>query len=253
MKSRADFVQFLDDALQHGTYQDGHINGLQVEGHIEISRVGVAVDAGESTILKAVALGVDFLITHHGLFWEKAVAITGPMRRIVGTLLEHGINLYAAHLPLDGHVEWGNNHTLARLLGLENVVSAIPYRGATIGCIGENPSTQSVADICTTLGKLPGALQPIYCAAFGAQPPRRICIVSGAGADALTRAESDGFDTLITGEPRQYIYHYAQERGLNVICAGHYATETVGVCELGKALAARFDVPWIFIEDPTGI
>lgn len=253
MKSRIEIVQFLDTALNHGRFQDGHVNGLQVEGPDQVGSVGVAVDAGESTINMAAAAGVDFLIVHHGLFWEKAVAITGPMRRVLGTLLEHGINLYGVHLPLDGHMEWGNNVTLARMLGLSEISAAIPYRGAQIGCIGTNAKHYTVSDFTARLSQLPGALQPVYTAAFGPSTPMKVCIVSGAGADALMRAAEDGFDTLITGEPRQFAYHYAKERQLNIICAGHYATETVGVSELGKALQQAFGLPWQFLADPTGI
>jgi putative NIF3 family GTP cyclohydrolase 1 type 2 len=45
----------------------------------------------------------------------------------------------------------------------------------------------------------------------------------------------------------------AEELGINLLYAGHYATETFGV----KALAARhgqdFGLPWTFIDRPTGL
>ena len=43
------------------------------------------------------------------------------------------------------------------------------------------------------------------------------------------------------------------ELGLNVVYAGHYATEVLGVKALAEKLAARFDVSWSFVDHPTGL
>lgn len=76
------------------------------------------MDAGEAIFRKALEEEVDFLIVHHGLFWGKPFPIVGHHKRRLETLFQGGINLYAAHLPLDAHEEVGNNFVLARELGL---------------------------------------------------------------------------------------------------------------------------------------
>jgi putative NIF3 family GTP cyclohydrolase 1 type 2 len=43
------------------------------------------------------------------------------------------------------------------------------------------------------------------------------------------------------------------EWGLNVLYAGHYATETLGVRALGARLGQQFDLPWEFHDHPTGM
>jgi putative NIF3 family GTP cyclohydrolase 1 type 2 len=43
------------------------------------------------------------------------------------------------------------------------------------------------------------------------------------------------------------------EWGLNVIYAGHYATETLGVQALASHLGERFDLEWEFHDHPTGL
>ena len=103
------------------------------------------------------------------------------------------------------------------------------------------------------LSKLPGARLPLLQLAFGPGVPERVCIVTGAGADAVFRHREERFDTLVTGEPRQSVFHYAKEHKLNVIFGGHYATETIGVCETAKAVEKKFGVPWVFLDEPTGI
>jgi putative NIF3 family GTP cyclohydrolase 1 type 2 len=43
------------------------------------------------------------------------------------------------------------------------------------------------------------------------------------------------------------------EYGINVIYAGHYATETFGVKAVGQALNDRFGIEWSFLDHPTGM
>jgi putative NIF3 family GTP cyclohydrolase 1 type 2 len=81
----------------------------------------------------------------------------------------------------------------------------------------------------------------------------RVGIVTGAGGSMIAEAKAAGLDTLITGEGKHHSYFDAEELGVNVFYAGHYATETVGVKALGGRLAARFDLPWSFIDHPTGL
>lgn len=253
MASRNKIIEFLDQKLRITSITDSSLNGLQVEGADEVALVAVAVDAGQSVIRRAAQLGAQMIIVHHGLLWDKAFPLVGPARETFRLLFDHNINFYAVHLPLDAHEEWGNNFTLGRLLSLRDLRPAVPHRGTDIGCIGENSDKLSLEEMRGRLAKLPGGERTSTVLPFGPKIPQRVCIVSGSGADALGRAKGDGFDTLITGEPRQFAYHFAQEQNLNVIFAGHYATETVGVQELGKALEAEHDVQWKFIDEPTGI
>jgi putative NIF3 family GTP cyclohydrolase 1 type 2 len=69
----------------------------------------------------------------------------------------------------------------------------------------------------------------------------------------LGEAEALGIDTLISGEGPHWSAVDAEERGLVIIYAGHYATETLGVRALGDHLSATFGVPSSFIPSPTGL
>ena len=88
---------------------------------------------------------------------------------------------------------------------------------------------------------------------FGPDVPQQTAVLTGAGCSAIADAAAEGFDTLITGEPRQNAYHQCKELGINLICAGHYATETVGVRALSQIVAGRFKIGQIFLDHPTGI
>ena len=80
------------------------------------------------------------------------------------------------------------------------------------------------------------------------------------GAGINSRLETDfpeaiekRLDLYITGEPRHGSYWIAKEAGINVIFAGHYATETLGVKALGAHLEKKFSLEVEMIELPTGL
>jgi putative NIF3 family GTP cyclohydrolase 1 type 2 len=66
-------------------------------------------------------------------------------------------------------------------------------------------------------------------------------------------AAAEKVDTFITGEGPHWTHALADDLGLNVIYAGHYATETFGVKALAQCLSRRFHLPWEFLDFPTGL
>ena len=110
----------LDAILEPWRYKDYAPNGLQVEGRREVRRVVTGVTASQALIDAAVARGADALLVHHGYFWKGEDApICGMKRQRVKTLLQQDLSLLAYHLPLDGHLEFGNNAMLGKVLELE--------------------------------------------------------------------------------------------------------------------------------------
>jgi dinuclear metal center YbgI/SA1388 family protein len=246
-----DLVRYLDGYLRVRDVPDDAeaMNGLQVENRGTVTRVAVAVDACEAVIAAAAQRGADLLIVHHGLFWGPRVPVTGRAYRKLRTLMEAGIAVYSAHLPLDVHPEVGNNVVLARLLGIEPVGWWGEYKGAPIGVVGDVTVTRDEIGrrIEHRLGIVPRLI--------GGGPERtaRIGVITGAGGSMIRQAHAAGIDTFVTGEGAHHTFFDAEELGLNVFYAGHYATETVGVQALAEHLEARFALPWSFIDHPTGL
>ena len=94
--------------------------------------------------------------------------------------------------------------------------------------------------------------------AVGAETGRRtrrwgLCTGAGASSDTLREAATLGLDTLIVGEGPHHTGVEAQELGIAVIYAGHYATETFGVRALGQELGRAFHLPCTFVAAPTGL
>lgn len=248
---RDDLVTWLDALLDIGAYSDPSLNGLQVEGAEEVTKVALAVDASLSAIEQAAELGADLLIVHHGLFWGPARAVVGPHKRRIAALLEHDVSLYAAHIPLDAHREVGNNWGLARILRLEQIEDFASFQGMPVGCKGHFPEPINLHDLADRIEKALG--ESVLVHAGGDMTVRTIGIVSGAAAwDVLTAAE-EGLDAFLTGEPKHDVFHEVFEHGVNALYAGHYMTETVGVNLLGERLHDDFGLATEFVLLPTGL
>ena len=82
---------------------------------------------------------------------------------------------------------------------------------------------------------------------------RSVGVVTGGAGDLVAEAAALGCDTFVTGEGAHHTFTLAEELGVNLFYAGHYATETFGVKSLAQHVARRFRVPWMFIDHPTGL
>lgn len=248
--SRDALVAYLDEFLDTPAWSDKSLNGLQVEGAERIRRVALATDTAQATIDMAVEAGAQMLVAHHGLFWGRVEPVTGPLRSRLATLLAAEISLYVSHLPLDAHSEVGNNAVLARLLELRDVAPFGAWGGGAIGVMGRLSETLDRAGLAARLEALLGARPDVL--AFGPDAIARVAVVSGAAADLIPEAAAAGVDAFVTGETSHTAVHQARERHLNVLFAGHYATETLGVRALGDHLAERFGLETVFLDAPTG-
>lgn len=228
---------------------DGAANGLQVENRGHVTRIAAAVDATLATIRLAIQARADLLIVHHGLFWSPTHPWTGKRYEMLRLLLENNLAIYSSHLPLDTHPKLGNNVLLCTALGLRNLKPFFPCEGQTIGF--QATTRISRDDLFRRLRHavngevkmIPGG--PKICG--------RIGVVTGGAGNKLKQAAEEGVDTFITGEGAHWTYGVAEELGLNVFYAGHYATETFGVKALAAHLSKKFKVPWTFIDHPTGL
>jgi dinuclear metal center YbgI/SA1388 family protein len=243
-------VTYLDQYLAVADWRDKAHNGLQVEGRDQVAMIALATDAALATFVAAAEAGADFLIVHHGLFWGEPLPIVGTMRARIAALLDSGVSLYGAHLPLDAHLEVGNNVVLARLLDLQDVEPFGMWDGRAIGVRGRFAEPVEPPELGARLEALLGAPPDVL--AFGRGSIERVAIVSGDASELIPDAAAAGLDAFVTGETRHQAWHVAREHGLHVIFAGHYVTETLGVRALGDHLSERFGVETVFLDAPTG-
>ncbi len=246
-------VRECDRLLRPDRFQDweGAVNGLQVENRGRVRRLAAAVDVTPETLRLAVNARASLLLVHHGLFWSTNHPWTGAHYRILRLLLDNDIAVYSSHLPLDAHPRLGNSARLCAVLGLRSLRPFFETKGRPVGFRTTSRSGLERAELVRRLERAVSG--PVKLAPGGPSICQRIGVVTGGAGSELAQAALEGVDTFITGEGPHWTFGQAEMLGLNVLYAGHYATETLGVQALAGHLSRRFGVPWTFLDRPTGL
>lgn len=225
---------------------DISLNGLQV-GDLDsnIEKVAFAVDANMQSIEQAIAANADMIFVHHGMFWGKPIAVTGRHYDKIKTLLDNKLAVFACHLPLDAHMELGNNAQMAKCLGIADPKPFSFYKGVYVGVKGSLPRPMLANQVISQLGVR--TIPRTVVVGDGNKEIRNIGIVSGDGAFDMYEAMGEDLDALITGEARYSTYNDCVEAGFTMLCLGHYETETFGVKAV-KEVVAGMGLETCFID-----
>lgn len=245
-----EYVSELETLLDISSYSDISLNGIQIDTEDrELKKVGFAVDACYETIDEAVKNNCDILVVHHGLFWGSPLAITSSHYNRVKRALDGGLLLFAAHIPLDANIPYGNNAQIAISLGMKEFDGFGEWKGKLIGLKGKLPFPMTIEEIKALLG----VKHSVFINGNGKEKIESVAIVSGSGSSDTEDAIKSGVDLFITGEIHHEVYHQAMENGLNVLAFGHYDSETFGVKALKRMTEKRYNVETTFIDVETGL
>ncbi|MBR9690531.1 Nif3-like dinuclear metal center hexameric protein [Candidatus Woesearchaeota archaeon] len=240
----------LNKLLDVKNVPDTSKNGMQVKAGKEVKKIGFAVDACMEVFAKAKKQKCDLVIVHHGILW-KHQKYKKHLEKRINFLKKNKISLYAAHLPLDKHDKYGNAIVIANILRLKNTNGFGVYEGIPVGFRGELKKKLSVDELSKNVNKLLKTKSKVF--NFNKKKIKTVGIVTGGGSSTLQEAIEKKLDCFITGEVVHMIYNYAKESKINMISAGHYATETFGVKALMPILKEKFGVDVVFIDAPTGL
>ncbi len=241
-----EICQFLDDFLKIEEFTDASANGLQVEGRGEVRKIAFAVDACMESFKAAYKIGADLLVVHHGLVWGGIKYIRSIVKKRIKFLLDTGISLYAAHLPLDAHPEIGNNASILKIINAKIQEPFGEYKGVRIGYLGSFNYEKNLTEILNSF-RFATVLS------FGPEKIKTVGVVSGRGGFAIEEAIEKKLDLFITGEAEHEVYHLAREGGINVTFLGHYESEKFGLLNLSKIISSKFGVETVFIDVPTNL
>ena len=236
-------VGYLNTTLEIERFKDYAPNGLQVEGSLEVERVVTGVSASAELISRAIELGADLIVVHHGLVWGSGLSsITGPLARRMKLLLGNDVSLAAYHLPLDKHARLGNNAGLADALALGPQRDAFgDVRGTALGLSGSWATPLSKADaIARVGGGVCKGQPPRFVFPYGPEQVRKVGVCSGAASDLLEAAVAAGCDMYVTGELAERAGDLAKELQITLVAAGHVATEVFGPMRLADELRLKF-------------
>ncbi len=241
---RIELELYLNDMLGTARFKDYCPNGLQVEGRRRIEKIATGVTASLAFVEAAREWGADALLVHHGYFWRNETPqIVGRKYRRLKSIIAADMNLFAFHLPLDAHPEYGNNAQLGARMGL---IADVHFGGDDLGWMATLPMPITLAHFTAqvehTLGRAPLVLGDPE------RELRRIAWCTGAAQSYFEAAIDAGADVFLTGEISEQTTHIAAESGVAFLAAGHHATERFGVQALGAHLSEQFDIEHLFID-----
>lgn len=247
MVTREQLLAAFDALLAPDRFKDYGPNGLQVEGKGEVRLIVSGVTASRALIEAAIAAQADALFVHHGLFWRgQDGRVTGWMKQRLALLLAHEINLFAYHLPLDGHPELGNNAQLGLKLGLR---ADARFGEQDLGFLGGREDGSSFTDAQALAGHLEKVLnRPVALVPGAPGAIKKVAWCTGGAQGYFEAAIAAGAQAFITGEISEPQAHYARECGVSFFACGHHASERYGAPAVAGHVAAQLGLEHQFIE-----
>lgn len=242
-----EIYEYLDDWAPFSTQLSFDNAGLLVgRGDGQVQRVLVSLDITPEVALEGARLGAQLIVSHHPVIFDPLRALTDETMagRAVLTLAEHGIAALCAHTNLDA-TEGGVNDMLAQALDLAEVIHLHPdgvdERGRVhgIGRVGCAHRIGLTAVEYAAFVKERLAAGSVRLCDAGA-PVRRVAVGGGSCGSMLADVAAAGCDTFVTADVKYDVFLAAQNQGINLIDAGHYATEQVVCPTLMHRLSRRF-------------
>ncbi len=241
---RNELEVYLNQLLEIPRFRDYCPNGLQVEGKDNIQTVISGVTASLDLLQAAVAANADAIVVHHGYFWRgENERLVGLKHHRIALLMAHKINLFAYHLPLDIHPDFGNNVQLGQKLGL---IETGRFGEQDIAVHGNLTQSMTLGELSEKISRT--LLRDPMIVGDRDKSIRRVAWCTGAAQSYFDEAIQLGVDAFITGEISEQTVHNARESGVAFISAGHHATERYGVQALGEHLAQQFGITHQFID-----
>lgn len=224
-----DIHAFLDQKAPFATAEDWDNPGLLVgDPAAPVTTVVVALDATPAALEAARQAGAELLLTHHPVIFHPLKVLTPA--HIPYQAAAAGIAVLSAHTNLD-KAAGGVNDTLAARLGLTDVHPG-PDGMSRIGVLPEQTDARRFA---AAVGEALHTAVRVN----GSRPVRRVAVCGGSGGEFLPALAAEA-DAYVTGEARHHEWLLAEQRGLTLLEAGHYATEVPVVDTLCRWLTDAF-------------
>jgi dinuclear metal center YbgI/SA1388 family protein len=187
----------------------------------EVTRVLITLDVTYEIVDYAISGGFDLILSHHPLVFKplRAVDPENHISRKLIKLIKADVSVLSFHTRLD-KVRGGVNDCLAKLLQLEDVE---PFGDDGLGRIGHIEAETSLEEFAERIKSALGIDR--LTASDARNPVYTVALVGGDGKGYVEEAVDIGADTYISGRIGYNVMEEAEELGINLIEAGHYATE----------------------------
>ena len=247
MAAVKEIYQLIDNFAPFETQMDFDNAGFLVgRGDSAVERVLVALDITKVVVEEAVRRGCQLIVSHHPVIFGGVKSVTDETvtGRVLLAMAENGLSAICAHTNLDA-AEGGVNDCLAQRLGLTDTVlleqDGTDRRGRAygIGRIGQAHRTGlSGAEYAAYVKEKLGAHSVRF--EDAGIPVSRVAVGGGSCGSMLEQVRAAGCDTFVTADVKYDVFLSARAMGINLIDAGHYATENVVCPALVKLIAQAF-------------
>ena len=245
MTTVSDILKFIESIAPPYMKESWDNVGLLCgSGQTEVTKILVALDPFEHVCLEAAEVGAQLIVTHHPLIFHAPKAVTDEtsIGRSIMFLCRHSISAINAHTNLDC-APGGVNDVLAKKLALVNVQVVDPdgtdengneWGLLRMGEVPEQPLDAFLNRVKTLLGC--EGLRYVD----GGKPVRKVAVGGGSCAGEMLDALRAGCDTFVTADVKYNQFWDARDLGINLIDAGHFATENPVVSVLAEKIAGAF-------------
>ena len=241
-----DIYNYIDSIAPFDTQMDFDNAGLLVgRGSASVDKILVALDVTHEVIREAAQLGAQLIVAHHPVIFSPLKSVTDGdvIGEKVLLLAQQGIAAICAHTNLDA-AQGGVNELLAETLGLTGLEQlhqdSVDGQGRPygIGRVGVLERDLSAAEFAAYVKDRLNAAGVRYVDA--GRPVRRVAVGGGSCGSMLHDAVAAGCDTFVTADVKYDVFLEAKALGINLLDAGHFATEDVVTQPLADKLQAAF-------------
>jgi len=213
-------------------------SGLMVgKKNAEVRKILLALDATDVVLKEAVEIGANLVITHHPMVFAplKSVNDDDWVGKKLIYAIENGVSVYAAHTNLDT-AQGGTNDAFAQMLGLTDIKPLDEFGRGRVGLLPQNIAIEKLAE----LAKKRLELDAVRCVGDVSRVAQKVAICTGSGMSMFGDAIKSKADVFITADVKYHEALIAQESGLPIIDATHYASENLVFASLKTYLDAEF-------------
>ena len=201
-----------------------------------VRRILFALDVTRAVLEEANKLSCQLIISHHPVIFEPLKSLSAE--HIVYRLAVSGICVISTHTNLD-IAKGGVNDALAEAIGLSGLKPLhVLENGSTIGYAGNLQTQMNPADFAQLVKDrlCAGGVRAVS----GRGDISAVAVCGGSGAKYLGDAKRLGTQAMVTGEVLHHLWLLAEELGITLVEAGHFATENVVLAPLMKKMRERF-------------
>lgn len=238
-----DILDIIEQIAPAGLAEDWDNVGLMIGRTTDqVEAVMLGLDPDLQLLDEAISCGANLLITHHPIIFHPlhSVQLENPDGKFIEQAITNRINVISCHTNFDATAE-GVSYSLSCRLGLENITPLVAKSGIErcgMGSIGTYSKSISADGF---MEKLREACMPPWLLGTSCRPESINCVAvcGGSCSELAPIAKKSGAQVFVTSEVKHSTARWAEQAGLWIIDAGHFATENQAIPFLAETLSAQ--------------